>query len=107
MSTPITEYKEVRCVFGGPDPGVPKLGEMFVFYDDKEPQGAEYLCPCGCGNSVYTPISSAEKPKDPHKWQYSNLKGPTISPSVRWICGCKAHFNITDGKVIIHGDSGH
>lgn len=30
----------------------------------------------------------------------------TLSPSVRYTGGCKAHFNITDGKTVMHGDSG-
>lgn len=101
----ITEYIEVRKCF--PDESkLPILpGEMHVYLENEIAQGVNFLCPCGCGHETYTPVTQDEK--EPHHWQFSRgPNGPTLSPSIRWLSGCKVHFNITDGKVIIHGDSG-
>lgn len=100
----IKEYVEERHEFGREDPGQPSAGIMFVFYEGGEPQGVDFLCPCGCGNTCYTPVIQAGRPKQPRHWFYS--PGPTIEPSIRWLSGCKSHFNITGGKVIMHADSG-
>jgi hypothetical protein len=64
-----------------------------------------FICPCGCGR--YCPTSLQDSKHEP-RWEYSH--GPTgqpnLEPSIRWLSGCKAHFNITDGEAIIHADSG-
>lgn len=113
--TQITEYREEWHLFGGQDPGTPAPGVMFVFYEPSKnldgtlnltPQGVDMLCPCGCGRDFYTPLITPELEgrNNSHHWRYS--LGPTITPSIRFLSGCKSHFNITDGKVIMHGDSG-
>lgn len=105
MGTPITEYREVRKCF--PDEsGLPLLsGEMHVYLIGEVPEAVNFLCPCGCGNKTYTPVTVGVK--EEHSWLFSRgPNGPTLYPSIRWTGGCKAHFNITDGKVIVHGDSG-
>jgi hypothetical protein len=100
----ITEYREERHEFGNNTlSGLPPPGVMWVFMENGEPCSVDFLCPCGCGSSCYTPL----RMNHPHHWNYSKgSNGPTLSPSIRYTGGCKAHFNITDGKVIIHGDSG-
>jgi hypothetical protein len=101
----ITEYREERHAFGEAGlPSHPPPGVMWVFMEGDTPVAVNFLCPCGCGAECYTPL---EGPR-PHKWAYSKGPngGPTLSPSIRYLGGCKAHFNIEDGKSIIHGDSG-
>ena len=101
----IESYKEEVHQFGK-EFNLPKVpaGVMYVFEEDGNVEGVEYLCPCGCDMVIYTPCHS---PKIDRFWEFERgSNGPTLKPSVRWISGCKAHFNITDGKVIIHGDSG-
>ncbi len=105
MGTPITQYKEVRKCF--PDEtGIPvQPGEMFVLLDNEVAQGVRFICPCGRGNEIWTPVTEGKK--EEHHWLFSRgPNGPTLSPSIRWLSGCKAHFNIDDGKVTLHGDSG-
>lgn len=103
----IESYTEVVCEFGGKDPGVPKDGEMQVFYENGIPQMVDFKCPCGCGYTCPTPVSEKGK-KEIRHWEFwKNNKGEiTLSPSIRWTGGCFAHFNITEGKVQLHGDSG-
>lgn len=104
---PITHYTAEDHEFGGPDPGRPKPGVMQVFVKDGIPKMVDFICPCGCGNTCPTPVRPSAEPKKPYRWVYSKgPNGPTLSPSIRWTGGCKAHFNITDGSVQIHGDSG-
>ncbi len=105
MSERILQYKEVRKCF--PDKsGLPVLpGEMHVYLFGEVPEGVRYHCPCGCGSLIYTPVCIGEKA--PGDWLFSRgPDGPTLFPSIRWTCGCKAHFNIENGKTIIHADSG-
>lgn len=101
---PITKYTEERHEFGAEDPGRPAPGVMQVFYLDGKPAMVDFLCPCGCGSTVPTHlVDPGEQPKG-RRWCYS--PGPTLTPSIRFLGGCKAHFNITNGAVIVHGDSG-
>lgn len=99
-------YVEKRIVFGEAPQHKPAVGEIWVMVgpDDKV-EAVDFLCPCGCGNSCYTPVD--EDAKLERHWQFSRgPNGVTLSPSIRYLSGCKAHFNITDGKAVIHGDSG-
>lgn len=104
MSEPITQYREERHDFGAEGlPPFPAPGVMWVFIENGEPVAVEFLCPCGCGRTRYTPLRG----NHPHRWEYSQgSNGPTLTPSIRCTGGCKTHFNIIDGKVIMHGDSG-
>lgn len=105
MRQPITEYKEVRKCFPDESGAAVLPGEMFVYLENEVPQGVRYLCPCGCGNEIYTPVCVDKKTE--HHWLFSRgPNGPTLFPSIRWTSGCKAHFNIENGKVITHADSG-
>lgn len=96
----ITTYTEQRCEFGGTDPGVPAPGIMQIFYENGVPTMVDFRCPCGCGRTCPTHLGLGS----PRHWTYS--PGPTLSPSIRFTGGCKAHFTITGGKVTMHGDSG-
>ena len=107
--TQILSYKTVRCVFGGPDPGKPEPGIIQVFMEDGVPSMVDFLCPCGCGNTCPTHLTSPgeEKKQNDRRWQFSEgPNGVTLSPSIRWLNGCKAHFHITDGQTKFAGDSG-
>jgi Family of unknown function (DUF6527) len=96
---PIELYIEERHDFNAAPQGSPSPGVMYVFMLDGEPYSCDFLCPCGCGSSCYTVFKGSHP-----RCCYS--PGPTLTPSIRYLDGCKAHFNITDGKVIMHGDSG-
>ena len=122
--TPITEYREeaynaVPYPVDGevgdrwcwpPEASKPlEPGVMRVLYVNGIPQMCEYLCPCGCGmpHPTFFPTDNRQRTAERHLWDFSRgPNGPTLSPSVRCLGGCKSHYNITDGKVIIHGDSG-
>lgn len=108
MGQPISSYVEERHELGEPGlPATPPSGVMWLFTEIGQPDpldakivAVEFLCPCGCGSSCYTPLEGPH----PHCWSYS--PGPTLTPSIRFLGGCKAHFNITNGKTVIHADSG-
>lgn len=82
-----------------------KPGEMVVIRRDGVPVMVEFVCPCGCEQTIPTPLSYPGSKGGPPRWNYIPGK-VTIEPSIRWISGCKAHFNITDGKAVFHADSG-
>lgn len=100
----IDRYMEQRIPFPSADlPEYPPAGVMWVFMEGETAEAVEFLCPCGCGKSIYTPLHAPH----PQRWAYQRgPNGPTITPSIRWTAGCKAHFNITDGQVVWHSDSG-
>lgn len=100
-----SEYTEERHPFGKSDnlPHSPPPGVMWVFEENGQVVAVDFLCPCGCGSSCYTPMHQ----NHPRCWSYEKgPNGPTIRPSIRYTGGCKAHFTITDGKVQMHEDSG-
>jgi hypothetical protein len=103
-------YTEEPHTFGDVPPADKlKPGVMWVISDEGGVCAVDFLCPCGCGSECYTPVTDATKgqPKTERHWLYSRgLGGVTLSPSIRYTGGCKAHFNITDGKTVMHGDSG-
>lgn len=103
---PITEYSEERYEFGCVDPGNPAPGVMQVYYEDGIPSMVDFLCPCGCGSTcpIHLQHPNYSGTGGCPRWAYS--AGPTLTPSIRFLSGCKAHFNITNGKVLIHADSG-
>ena len=104
MSEPITRYVEERHEFGAADPGKPAPGVMQVYYEGGVPVMVDFLCPCGCGNTVPTHLVPPGEPHKDRRWAFG--PGPTITPSIRFLSGCKAHFNVTGGAVVIHADSG-
>lgn len=112
MSTnPQSYYKESFYKIGAaPSSEYMKAGEIWIFTEENgEVFAVDFRCPCGCGSTCYTPVTDATKgqAKTERHWLYSRgPNGVTLSPSIRYTGGCKAHFNITDGKAIIHSDSG-
>jgi len=85
------------------DRSTPSVGEFWVFVEDGNPVAVEFVCPCGCGHNLHTPLGLSS----PHHWEYrAGSEGPTLSPSVRWTSGCKAHFTVTNGKIHWYSDSG-
>jgi hypothetical protein len=115
MADRIDSYTAVEHVYGGPDPGQPKPGEMFVFRNEQGvAEMVEFLCPCGCGHACPAHvIPMAEKKGDDPKGVWKNkcwgFDQATLElyPSIRWTSGCKAHFNIDPGGAVRwHADSG-
>lgn len=102
---PIESYVEEVHEFGESLEGNPAPGIMWVFQKDGVPELVNFMCPCGCGYTCPTPVNPEDKKE--HRWLFSrSAPGVTLSPSIRWLSGCRAHFSITDGKVIMHADSG-
>lgn len=105
----ITEYRDESHTFGSVPQDAPPDGVIWIISDDNGICAVNFRCPCGCGSECYTPVTDATKgqPKTERHWLFARgPNGVTLSPSIRYTGGCKAHFNITDGKVILHGDSG-
>lgn len=105
----IAEYVESIHSFPHTD-GSPKDNEFWTMLNDGVVEAVTFRCPCGCGSECYTPVTDATKgqSKTERCWLFSREPSgrPTLSPSIRYIGGCKAHFNITDGKTVMHADSG-
>lgn len=78
-----------------------KPGVLYVELNtdpEQTPFLAALLCPCGCGHAYKLPLQSFDtRPR----WAFS-AEGivPTLSPSIVHLSGCKAHFFLTDGKII-------
>jgi hypothetical protein len=103
----VDKYVETKKTFPYSDSDTSPLpGEIHVLCDEQgRPRMVNFLCPCGCGRDCPTPVSVDAKSE--HHWLLSQgINGPTLSPLIRYLDGCKAHFNITDGAVQFHGDSG-
>lgn len=101
----IEVYSETKLDYGVCPEGDPRPGEMRVFYENDKPVFVEFLCPCGCGAACpMRVVAQGGKRVHDRVWEFS--PGPTLDPSVRWVGGCRAHFNITAGRVVWHGDSG-
>jgi hypothetical protein len=82
-------------------------GLMRVYMQDGTICAVNFLCPCCSKAQCYTEVCLNAKDKKQHVWVFSRgANGPTIAPSVRYLSGCKAHFTLTDGKVIFHEDCG-
>lgn len=111
MGTPIASYHEERVADVIPD-GFQLTPGVLLAIEGRESghvHNVYFHCPCGCGGDLTLPVTDKDKgeAKHPHRWHYSRgPHGPTVEPSVRHLDGCKAHYNITDGKTVIHGDSG-
>lgn len=100
--TKIDEYKAVNYPFPNTR-GKPQPGEMQVMVaDDGSIEAVDFLCPCGCGRSSYTPVvpmTDKQAGKGEHHWGYDPAT-VTLHPSVLWLSGCKSHFWIQGGKVV-------
>lgn len=103
----IDHYIETRYPSDAAPQRLPAPDELWALMDkDGKVEAVEFLCPCGCGGGGYMPVNEGPPPGN-RVWGYNKgPNGPTLTPSIRYLSGCKSHFNITDGKVIVHGDSG-
>lgn len=105
-------YKEVRIdadAEGCWNPPPLEPGVMQVLYVDGIPEMCNYLCPCGCGTPCPTYFVTYKRKREPdsqrHLWDFSQgPNGPNLSPSVKHTGGCRSHYNITDGKTVMHDD---
>lgn len=107
IRVPILEYKQTILTAWLPHEArySPPPGEFWTFIVNGVLHAVCFRCPCGCGAECYTPVTPKSEPKQEHYWQYDQVS-MTITPSIRYLNGCKAHFNITNGKIVFHGDSG-
>lgn len=112
MQNRITEYHAVLTTYPYPKDAAPPMpGEMHVLEKDGIPEMVNFLCPCGCGRECPTHVvTMQEKQQQRGAWTAScwgfDPATITIFPSIRYLGGCKTHFNITNGKVVMHADSG-
>lgn len=75
---------------------MPAIYEPGIFYYSERFGGFGHLCPCGCGNKIYIPVSE-EGSGDNWKIIIRDEK-VTLEPSL--LNPCKAHYFIRDGEVI-------
>lgn len=73
---------------------MPRHLEPGILYFSEEFDIAAHMCPCGCGNKVFTPIG-------PTNWSLTIRKGkPTLNPSIgNWQIPCKSHYWVKDGSI--------
>lgn len=102
---PILEYGTVEYKWGADRPK-PEPGIMQVVKQGDKVRMVDFLCPCSCGRTVPTFVTEDPKNKTDNVWIYTDVHGPTLWPSIRWLSGCKAHFWIKQGKVEMCEDSG-
>lgn len=105
MGAKITKYTTRRAEFGDDYPD-PTDNEMVVVYENGVPYMIDFLCPCGCGSKCPIHLVPPGEQHKERRWEFdaATLK---LTPSVRFLSGCKAHFNIEDGGVVkMHDDSG-
>jgi hypothetical protein len=110
MGERISKYAEISKSFPDNDGKTILPGEMHVYTVPGEnfPKSVNFLCPCGCGRECYTPVCPTDQ-KVPNSRVWGFSRGPngvTLTPSIRYLSGCRWHFNITDGAVLVHADSG-
>lgn len=68
-----------------------EISEGILYYSE-EYDIAVHICPCGCGNRIYTPIG-------PTDWEISiNQTNVTLFPSISNWQQCKSHYWIVDGR---------
>lgn len=91
------EFKKVDAVEDVPFPTEPNL----VLVDNWH---INYMCPCGCRREVRLPRRDAY-PNAKNAWSV-DVEAKSITPSVREMMNCKAHYFITGGKAKFCSDSG-
>lgn len=102
-------YTEQLVEWGAWDQPKLEPGIIQVYMKDGVPKMVDFYCPCGCGRRCPTQLVEPGHEKQPndHHWNFSRgPNGITLSPSIRYLSGCKTHFNLTDGEAVVHADSG-
>lgn len=59
-----------------------------------------FICPCGCGDVGGVAVGKDLNDRDGNHpvWQWDgNYEHPTITPSIRFLSGCKWHGMLTAG----------
>jgi len=81
-----------------------KAGELAVLVGpDALPRSVHFECPCGCGQHVMLPAQGAPTEFRGRRewWQADLVDGRlTLSPSVRMLTGCGAHFFVRASRVV-------
>lgn len=80
-----------------------RAGELAVLVGpDGEPRSVHFDCPCGCEQPVMLPAQGAPAEYRARRefWQADLVDGRlTLSPSVRMLTGCGAHFWVRASRV--------
>lgn len=75
---------------------MPEIYLPGIFYYSERFAGLGHLCPCGCGNKIYIPVS---KDGSNGSWKITILdEKVTLEPSL--LNPCKAHYFILCGEVV-------
>lgn len=72
-----------------------KEGILYVEGSKNNPNFAELLCPCGCGDQISINLDSSDNPL----WKLGNSFRTDLHPSIWKTKGCKSHFFIKSGKI--------
>lgn len=89
------------------------------FVDGSDGRKGLYIafdCPCGMLDSIGSKdrlVVPLKNPLDggaphPHGWEVkdANFETFTLEPSVKRLDLCFQHFNVTNGSIVVHADSG-
>lgn len=74
-------------------------GSAFWREVDGVVHGLNFVCPCGCGDQLWVPVSTGEKQE--HRWLWNGSKErPVLSPSIlrRGGCGWHGFLGAPDGS---------
>lgn len=72
---------------------MPQKKEPDTLYISNEYETSYHVCPCGCKSDIYIPFNKGE-------WVLTEKQGKySFTPSML-NRGCKAHYYITDNKVV-------
>lgn len=90
--------KGIQYSFINVDESVIQLMDGFVYVCNKE-KVAQLKCPCGCNDIIYLNLIPDENPQRTEpRWK---IVGNTITPSINRTIGCRSHFQIINGIVIV------
>lgn len=78
-----------------PDQPDPKI--IYLTGDGEEPWFAEFLCPCGCNETLHLSVLTEGRPR----WAVTrHFDGTiTLAPSVWRQIGCRSHFWVRRSRV--------
>lgn len=96
----------VQVVEEPPVEYAPNTVYAIQFPENDTPTFVGFDCPCGCGSPYVLQIRGMVQGDD-RGWRFSVDDGvPTLTPSIRRVGSCAAHFFLRRGKVEFCGDSG-
>jgi len=95
------EFTEIKYFDGCFDHTRPLEHQIYIGNDEmtKEPKFVEFVCPCGCGHSVFLRVNSTGD--GDHIWKIEKHDDGTISlyNSILMTIGCHSHFYVKHNKV--------